>query len=184
VWSVRPPKACGQPGSAQLSSREAELKISEPGPLPGYRPCVGMMVLNPAGLVLIGERRGLVGGWQMPQGGIDRGERPRDAALRELIEEIGTDRVEPVLESSRWYAYDLPPEHIPQFHGGRYRGQSQKWFAFRFLGSDADIEIGTVKPEFVRWRWALPHEVLALIVPFKRAVYAAVFEEFGPRLGS
>lgn len=143
-----------------------------------------MMVVDPAGRVLIGERRGLGGGWQMPQGGIDRGERPCDAALRELVEEIGTDRVEPALESSYWYAYDLPPEDIPHFHGGRYRGQSQKWFAFRFVGSDADIDIRTAKPEFRRWRWALPHEVVALIVPFKRAVYEAVFEEFGPRLGS
>lgn len=143
-----------------------------------------MMVVNPAGLVLIGERRGLVGGWQMPQGGIDRGERPRDAAMRELVEEIGTDRVELVQESSRWYAYDLPPELIPNFHGGRYRGQSQKWFAFRFTGSDADIDIRTAKPEFDRWRWGLPHEALDLIVPFKRAVYEAVLEEFRPLLGS
>jgi putative (di)nucleoside polyphosphate hydrolase len=143
-----------------------------------------MMLVNPAGLVLIGERRGLVGGWQMPQGGIDRGERPRDAALRELVEEIGTDRVEPALESSRWYAYDLPAEQVPKFHGGRYRGQSQKWFAFRFVGSDADIDIRTAKPEFRRWRWALPDEVVALIVPFKRAVYEAVFEEFRPRLNA
>ena len=140
------------------------------------------MVVNPAGLLFIGERRGAVGGWQMPQGGIDRGERPQDAALRELVEEIGTDRVELALESSRWYAYDLPPEHIPKFHGGRYRGQSQKWFAYRFAGSDADIDIRTAKPEFRRWCWAEPDEVLALIVPFKRAVYEAVFEEFRPRL--
>ena len=132
--------------------------------------------------MLIGERRGLVGGWQMPQGGIDRGERPFDAALRELVEEIGTDRVERLGESSRWYAYDLPPELIPRFHGGRYRGQSQKWFAFRFTGADADIDIATVEPEFIRWRWALPDEVVALIVPFKRAVYRAVLDEFGAAL--
>jgi len=160
------------------------LRISESGPLPGYRPCVGMMVVNPAGLVFIGERRGVVGGWQMPQGGIDPGEHPRDAALRELIEEIGTDRVELARESGRWYAYDLPPEHIPRFHGGRYCGQSQKWFDFRFVGSDADIDIATADPEFRRWRWAPPHEVAALIVPFKRAVYEAVFEEFRPAPGS
>jgi putative (di)nucleoside polyphosphate hydrolase len=140
------------------------------------------MVVNAAGLVLIGERRGAVGGWQMPQGGIDRGERPRDAAWRELIEEIGTDRVELAQESSRWYAYDLPPELIPKFHRGRYRGQSQKWFAFRFAGRDADIDIRTAKPEFRRWRWAEPHEVVALIVPFKRAVYEAVLEELRPAL--
>ncbi len=157
------------------------LKTSESGPLPGYRPCVGLMVLNPDGLVFIGERLGVTGGWQMPQGGIDRGEQPRDAALRELVEEIGTDRVELALESSRWYAYDLPPEAIPTFHGGRYRGQSQKWFAFRFAGTDGDIDIHASNPEFRRWRWAAPDEVLALIVPFKRAVYQAVFAELGPR---
>jgi putative (di)nucleoside polyphosphate hydrolase len=139
-----------------------------------------MMVVSSAGLVFIGKRRGLVGGWQMPQGGIDGGERPEDAALRELVEEIGTDRVEPALESRRWYAYDLPPELIPRFHGGRYRGQSQKWFAFRFAGSDADIDLGAGDAEFRDWRWAPRHEVLALVVPFKRAVYAAVFEEFAP----
>jgi putative (di)nucleoside polyphosphate hydrolase len=159
------------------------LTISRSGPLPGYRPCVGMMVINPAGLVFIGERRGVVDGWQMPQGGIDRGERPCDAARRELVEEIGTDRVELAQESRRWYAYDLPAEHIPRFHGGRYRGQSQRWFAFRFTGSDADIDLATAKPEFRRWRWAAPHEVVELIVPFKRAVYEAVFEEFRPLLG-
>ncbi|HEX5079780.1 MAG TPA: RNA pyrophosphohydrolase [Geminicoccaceae bacterium] len=156
------------------------LRISESAPLPGYRPCVGMMVVNPAGLVFIGERRGVVGAWQMPQGGIDRGEPPRAAALRELVEEIGTDRVELARESSRWYAYDLPPEHLAGFHGGRYRGQSQKWFAFQFAGRDADIDIRTSKPEFRRWRWAPSREVIELIVPFKRAVYEAVFEELLP----
>ncbi|MGH6885364.1 MAG: RNA pyrophosphohydrolase [Geminicoccales bacterium] len=166
-----------------MSARASGLRISQFGPLRGYRPCVGMMVINPAGLVFIGERCGAVGGWQMPQGGIDRGEPARDAARRELVEEIGTDRVELARESSRWYAYDLPPEHIPNFHGGRYRGQSQRWFAFRFAGSDADIDLKTVKPEFCRWRWAEPHEVVELIVPFKRAVYEAVFEEFQPLLG-
>lgn len=157
-------------------------RISQLGPLPGYRPCVGLMVINPAGLVLIGERLGAVGGWQMPQGGIDRGERPRDAALRELVEEIGTDRVELALESRGWHAYDLPPEQIRKFHGGRYRGQSQKWFAFRFPGDDADIDIRTAKPEFRSWRWAEPSDVLGLVVPFKRPVYEAIFDEFGPRL--
>jgi len=142
-----------------------------------------MMVVNAAGLVFIGERLALAGAWQMPQGGVDRGERPRDAAWRELVEEVGTDRVELALESSRWYAYDLPPELIPEFHGGRYRGQCQKWFAFRFAGRDADIDLHTAKPEFRRWRWAAPDEVVRLIVPFKRAVYEAVFEELGPPLG-
>lgn len=156
--------------------------ISESGPQPGYRACVGMMVINPAGLVWIGERRSAAGSWQMPQGGIDRGEQPFDAALRELAEEIGTDRVELVAESSRWYAYDLPPESIPRFHHGRYRGQSQKWFALRFVGRDDEIDVATAKPEFLRWRWAQPDDVVALIVPFKRKVYEAVFAELAPHL--
>jgi len=140
------------------------------------------MVINSAGLVWIGERRDAVGSWQMPQGGIDRDEQPLDAALRELVEEIGTDRVELMAESRRWYAYDLPPESIAAFHHGRYRGQSQRWFALRFVGRDAEIDIRTAKPEFLRWRWAEPDEVVALIVPFKRAVYEAVFAEFAPQL--
>lgn len=149
------------------------------------------MLINAAGLVFIGERAdaavgatvgATVGSWQMPQGGIDPGESPRDAALRELAEEVGTDRALLLAESRRWYAYDLPAEQIPRFHGGRYRGQSQKWFALRFTGSDRDIDIHTEKPEFRRWRWAEPAEVVRLIVPFKRVVYEAVFEEFAPQL--
>jgi putative (di)nucleoside polyphosphate hydrolase len=167
-----------------LSAPEAGgLPISATGPLPGYRPCVGMMLVNAARLVLIGERRALPGAWQMPQGGIERGERPRDAARRELVEEVGTDRFELALESSRWYAYDLPPELVPAFHGGRWRGQCQKWLAFRFTGRDADIDLHTAEPEFRRWRWAEPDQVVALVVPFKRGVYEAVFEELGPPLG-
>jgi putative (di)nucleoside polyphosphate hydrolase len=153
-------------------------------PLPGYRPCVGLMLINRDGLILIGERiDAAVGGWQMPQGGIDPDEPPRAAAMRELAEEVGTERAELMAESRCWYAYDLPPELIPAFHGGRYRGQTQKWFAFRFAGSDADIDIHTEKPEFSRWRWAAPDEVVHLIVPFKRAVYEAVFDEFRAQLG-
>jgi putative (di)nucleoside polyphosphate hydrolase len=153
-------------------------------PLPGYRPCVGLMLINRDGLVFIGERvDAAVGGWQMPQGGVDPGEPPDAAALRELVEEIGTDRADLLAESRCWYAYDLPPEYVTAFHGGRYRGQTQRWFAFRFAGSDADIDVATEKPEFGRWRWASPDEILRLIVPFKRAVYQAVFDEFRAQLG-
>jgi putative (di)nucleoside polyphosphate hydrolase len=138
------------------------------------------MLVNHAGLLLIGERRGPIpDAWQMPQGGIDPDEDPREAALRELREEIGTDRAELIRESRYWYAYDLPPELIPPHWGGRYRGQSQKWFAFRFVGRDEDIDLAGHEPEFLRWRWARPDEVLRLIVDFKRPVYQAVFEEFG-----
>jgi putative (di)nucleoside polyphosphate hydrolase len=149
-------------------------------PQPGYRPCVGLMLLNPAGLLFIGERRGLLlNAWQMPQGGIDPGEDPRAAARRELREEVGTDRADLIAESARWYAYDLPPELRPARWAGRYRGQTQKWFGFRFTGSDQDIDIAAHEPEFERWRWADPDEVLRLAVSFKRPVYQAVLKEFG-----
>jgi putative (di)nucleoside polyphosphate hydrolase len=138
------------------------------------------MLLNSAGLVFIGARRGpLAQAWQMPQGGIDRGETPEQAAWRELREEVGTDRAELLAESRRWYAYDLPPELAARWQGGRYRGQRQKWFALRFLGEDRDIDLETHEPEFSRWRWASAAEVLALIAPFKRPVYEAVMAEFG-----
>jgi putative (di)nucleoside polyphosphate hydrolase len=142
-----------------------------------------MMLVNPAGLLFIGERRGpLRDAWQMPQGGIDRNEDPRAAARRELHEEVGTDRAELLAESRYWYAYDLPPELMPPRWDRRHRGQSQKWFAFRFTGADGDIDIMAHEPEFVRWRWAPPKEVLDLIVDFKRPVYQAVLEEFADLL--
>jgi putative (di)nucleoside polyphosphate hydrolase len=156
------------------------LKSGRNGPHAGYRPCVGLVLVNAAGLLFIGERRGpVLNAWQMPQGGIDPGEEPGAAARRELHEEVGTDRAELVAESACWYAYDLPAELIPARWGGRYRGQSQKWFGFRFTGTDRDIDIAGHEPEFVRWRWAHPDEVLRLAVDFKRPIYQAVLAEFG-----
>jgi len=157
--------------------------VSSGEPPAGYRPCVGLMLLNPAGLVFIGERRGpLLSAWQMPQGGIDRGETPRAAAWRELKEEVGTDRADLLAESRQWLSYDLPPELRPTHWDPRHRGQSQRWFAFRFTGEDADIVLDAHQPEFARWRWARPEEVLDLIVAFKRPVYEAVLAEFAPVL--
>ena len=154
-------------------------KPNRSGPHPGYRPCVGLALVNPEGLLFIGERRGpLLNAWQMPQGGIDPGEDPRTAARRELREEVGTDRAELVAESCCWYAYDLPPELRPARWDSRYRGQTQKWFGFRFTGVDADIDIAAHEPEFLRWRWAPPDEVMGLVVDFKRPIYQAVLEEF------
>lgn len=152
-------------------------------PHPGYRPCVGLVLINREGLVFLGERRGSPGDvWQMPQGGIDPGETPAQAAWRELHEEAGTDRAELVAESRGWYAYDLPEHRIPRAWGGGYRGQTQKWFAFRFTGDDADIDLDRHVPEFARWRWATPAEAVRLVWFIKRPVYRAVFAEFAPLL--
>jgi putative (di)nucleoside polyphosphate hydrolase len=156
---------------------------SEEPPPAGYRPCVGLMLLNSANLVFIGERRGpLLNAWQMPQGGIDLGETPRAAAWRELKEEVGTDHAQLLAESRHWHSYDLPPELRPARWDARHRGQSQRWFAFRFTGEDAEIDLEAHEPEFARWRWARPAEVLNLVVAFKRPVYEAVLTEFAPLL--
>jgi putative (di)nucleoside polyphosphate hydrolase len=146
-----------------------------------YRLGVGVMLFNRDGLVWVGQRTDTTGGWQMPQGGIDKGEDPRAAALREMQEEIGTDRAEIIAESQDWYAYDLPPELLSaRLWGGRYRGQKQKWFALRFLGTDADIDLNTHKhPEFGEWKWAPLATLPDFIVPFKRDLYRELVKEFG-----
>ena len=152
---------------------------TDPADLP-YRPCVGILLLNAADLVFVGRRIDTPGAWQMPQGGIDAHEAPADAAQRELAEEIGTDRAEILAESRQWLTYDLPPHLVGKAWKGRYRGQQQKWFAFRFTGSDADIRLNTDHPEFSDWQWVPPDALVRLIVPFKRQVYAAIVEEFRP----
>lgn len=144
-----------------------------------YRPCVGLMLFR-GGLVFVGQRTDASGAWQMPQGGIDDGETPPQAALRELHEEVGTDNAEIVAESRDWHYYDLPPELARKMWGGRFLGQRQKWFALRFLGADADINIATAHPEFSAWKWAPLDDLLDLIVPFKRDVYRTVVAEFAP----
>jgi putative (di)nucleoside polyphosphate hydrolase len=150
-------------------------------PRPGYRPCVGIYLLDGAGRVFVGQRVDLSAeAWQMPQGGIDRGETPAAAARREMLEEIGTDRAKLVQESRVWRSYDLPPELVRRSWRGRFRGQTQKWLAFRFTGDDRDIRLDTPHPEFSTWRWMTPDELLGLIVPFKRAVYVSVVAEFRP----
>ena len=138
------------------------------------------MLLNPAGEVLVGRRidMPILPAWQMPQGGIDKGETPRQAALRELKEEIGTDKAEILGESRMWLKYDLPPELARGMWGGRYRGQRQKWFAMRFLGSDTDIDLATDHPEFDTWKWIPPEQLPELIVPFKRRLYIDILAEF------
>ncbi len=150
-----------------------------------YRRNVGIMLINRDGDVFVGQRRDrFEEAWQMPQGGIDDGEEPRAAALRELEEEIGVspDLVQIVAETSGWLPYDLPHDIVPQIWKGRYRGQEQKWFLMRFLGSDEQVNIETEHPEFSRWRWSPPDQLLDRIVAFKREVYARVLEEFAPYL--
>ncbi|MFO0995928.1 MAG: RNA pyrophosphohydrolase [Alphaproteobacteria bacterium] len=149
------------------------------GPAPTYRLGVGVMLMNMAGLVFVARRNDMPGDhWQMPQGGIDGGEAPRDAALRELKEEIGTDRAAILGEARRWFSYDLPPDLARTAWGGRYRGQRQKWFAARFLGDDREIDLETEHPEFTEWRWIEATALPDLIVPFKRQLYLDVIEEF------
>ena len=161
-------------------------KPIDPSALP-YRPCVGIMLINAGGLVWIGRRRDSFaengGNWQMPQGGIDAGEDPAAAARRELTEETGTAQAEILAELRGWLHYDLPVALIGPAFQGRYRGQRQKWFAMRYLGSDDDFNIhaphGGTPPEFDAWRWETASELPALIVPFKQKIYEAVVEEFG-----
>lgn len=152
-----------------------------------YRPCVGIMVLNRDGLVWIGRRHdapsepeGPGAWWQMPQGGIDEHEDPRQAALRELEEETGMRSVAIIAESPGWYTYDLPEALRPRAWGGRYRGQRQKWFAARFQGDEAEIALERPghAPEFDAWRWARIGELVGLIVPFKRSVYEELVRDF------
>jgi putative (di)nucleoside polyphosphate hydrolase len=151
-----------------------------------YRPCVGVMLLNPEGLVWIGRRpnqaneEGTGEWWQMPQGGIDKGEDPARSALRELAEETSIRSAEIIAEAPEWYRYDLPEELIGIAWKGRYRGQTQKWFAARFTGDESEINLAPEghEQEFDAWKWATMEEVVRLIVPFKRKVYEQVVEAF------
>jgi putative (di)nucleoside polyphosphate hydrolase len=153
-----------------------------------YRPCAGLMVLNRDGLAFIGRR--LDGPehvdathvWQMPQGGIDPGEEPYPAALRELYEETNIRSVERLGEIAEWLSYDIPRDIVGQAWNGKYRGQTQKWYALRFTGDESEIDIahpaGGHEPEFVEWRWEPLENLPALVVPFKRATYERVVKEF------
>ncbi|MEN3929445.1 RNA pyrophosphohydrolase [Microvirga sp. W0021] len=157
-----------------------------------YRPCVGIMLLNAKGLVFVGRRKsdasvlsGSPYAWQMPQGGIDPGEEPYHAALRELYEETNVRSVKLVAESEEWYSYDLPKEMVGNWRrpNWRFKGQTQRWFAFRFNGDESEINIkspaeGKHRPEFDEWRWESIERLPELIIPFKREVYEQVVKEF------
>ncbi|MBV8651670.1 MAG: RNA pyrophosphohydrolase [Alphaproteobacteria bacterium] len=150
-----------------------------------YRPAVGIMLLNDDDRVFVARRIDtVVEAWQMPQGGIDEGEAPREAALRELEEEIGTAKATILAESRAWLRYDLPAELVGKVWGGRYRGQRQKWFAMRFTGSDTDIDLATEHPEFMDWKWIEPGQLPELIIPFKRQLYRDVLAEFAGIYGA
>ena len=152
-----------------------------------YRPCVGVMLINATGLIFAGQRIDSISpAWQMPQGGIDDGEKSRDAALRELFEETGitADLVEYIAKTDGWVTYDLPPDLLGEAWGGKYRGQRQKWFLYRYLGRDDQVAIASDHPEFSTWRWIGADDMIATIVPFKRAVYETVVAAFRSHLSS
>jgi putative (di)nucleoside polyphosphate hydrolase len=137
------------------------------------------MLLNTQRQVFVAQRiEQVVEAWQMPQGGIDAGEDPSAAALRELEEEIGTGHARIIAESADWLSYDLPPALIGKAWKGKYRGQRMKWFAMEFLGADSDININTAHPEFNQWRWEAMTELPNIVVPFKRDIYAQLVREF------
>jgi putative (di)nucleoside polyphosphate hydrolase len=146
-----------------------------------YRSNVGIMMVNKTGYIFVGQRLdNNQNAWQMPQGGIDAGEDPETAAYRELLEETGVNQqnVRFLASSSRWLSYDLPEDLIPTLWNGKFRGQKQKWFLFKFLGKDGDINIATEHPEFSKWKWISKENLLEEIVPFKKSVYENVLKEF------
>jgi putative (di)nucleoside polyphosphate hydrolase len=150
-----------------------------------YRPNVGAVLFNAEGLILVARRadmpnaEGAPGGWQLPQGGVDEGEDLRVAVLRELEEEVGTAKADIIAEHPEWLNYDLPPELVGKALGGKYRGQTQKWFALRFMGTDADIRLDLdPHPEFDAWRWARLSELPAMAVAFKRQIYERLAVDF------
>jgi putative (di)nucleoside polyphosphate hydrolase len=151
--------------------------MTTPSKLP-YRRGVGVILVNPRGKVFVAERLNMPGAWQMPQGGIDDGETPRKAALRELEEETGTNKAEILRGTTNWLTYELPPELLGVAWKGKYRGQKQKWFLMRFTGKDSDINIATEHPEFGRWKWVAFDRLIKLIVPFKRDLYLKIVAAF------
>ena len=145
-----------------------------------YRKCVGMMILNQDNSILVGRRLDHPSGfWQMPQGGIDNNEVPQDAVWREMKEEIGTNNVKLIFTSSQWLNYEIPEETLIKLPWGKkYIGQTQKWFVFRFIGEDNEINVGTENPEFSEWKWISHKDILNNVVPFKKNLYIEVLKEF------
>lgn len=148
-----------------------------------YRPNVGLMLIGPERQVFVGRRLNQPDAWQMPQGGVDKGETPVEAAFRELGEEVGTTKALLLRESRDWVTYDVPLAMQPPHWKGRWRGQAQKWFALGFTGQDSDIDLTAHHQEFDAWRWVSAHELPGLIVAWKRPVYEAVLKEFADLVG-
>lgn len=146
-----------------------------------YRPCVGMMLFNKQGLIFVGQRLDSNKSfWQMPQGGIEKNEDPKDAAFRELNEEIGTDNAIIISELDNWLKYDLPTNLASRLWKGKFIGQKQKWFAMKFLGSDKEINIRTTNPEFSNWKWLDPTQLPNISVDFKKNIYTELSENLVP----
>ena len=145
-----------------------------------YRKCVGIMMFNNNKEVLVGKRLDHPSGfWQMPQGGIDELEKPKEAVWREMMEEIGTNKAKLIKESNQWVKYDIPEDTLKTLPWGHiYKGQIQKWFVFQFIGEDNDINVGTENPEFSEWKWTNIDSIIDNIVPFKREVYSKILQEF------
>ena len=145
-----------------------------------YRKCVGMMIINNNKEILVGKRIDHPSGfWQMPQGGINEYENPEEAVWREMMEEIGTNNVTLIKTSNQWLNYDIPNDTLKTLPWGhKYKGQTQKWFAFKFTGKDQDIDVGTTNPEFSEWKWINYQDIVDKIVPFKRSVYSKILKEF------
>lgn len=145
-----------------------------------YRRGVGALIVNAAGQVLVARRADMPhAAWQLPQGGMKKGETPEDAVLREVLEEVGTTRVEIIARSAGWLRYDLPADLAQRAWKGKYRGQEQQWFVLRFVGTDDDIDLAAAaQPEFVSWRWQDVRSLPTLAAPFKRALYDALVDEF------
>ena len=149
-----------------------------------YRPCVGIVLIK-KGKIFAGQRLDYKSSaWQMPQGGIEDNESPKDAAFRELKEETGIKKkhIKIILESKNWVRYDLPVELISKLWNGKFRGQKQKWFAMEFFGTDSDININTVSPEFSQWKWMTADQLIKSIVPFKKNVYKKILSKFSAKL--
>ncbi|CAN5373974.1 RNA pyrophosphohydrolase [soil metagenome] len=148
-----------------------------------YRPNVGLMLIGPGRRIFVGRRMNQPDAWQMPQGGVDKGETPVEAACRELREEIGTSKALLLRVTRDWIAYDVPAELQPPYWKGRWRGQAQKWFALAFTGHDSDIDLAAHDQEFDAWRWSPADQLLDTIVAWKRPVYEKVLDEFSDLFG-